>query len=53
MGKSESVIHIDDKYFPMGSITGRANMLLTTSYGGGIYPCINTGLSRLTESIIR
>ncbi|ACR68891.1 hypothetical protein NT01EI_1710 [Edwardsiella ictaluri 93-146] len=23
--------------FPMSSITGRANLLLTTSYGGGVY----------------
>ncbi|ECG1336639.1 hypothetical protein DS259_21755 [Salmonella enterica subsp. indica] len=36
MVKSLSVMGITDSDFPMSSITGRANFLLTTSTGGGI-----------------
>lgn len=37
MVKSLSVMGITDSDFPMSSITGRANLLLTTSIGGGVY----------------
>ncbi|MBV5094926.1 hypothetical protein [Tenebrionicola larvae] len=36
MVKSLSVMGITDSDFPMSSITGRANLLLTTSTGGGV-----------------
>ncbi|CBJ82307.1 hypothetical protein XBJ1_3186 [Xenorhabdus bovienii SS-2004] len=35
MVKSFSVMGITDSDFPMSSIIGRANLLLTTSAGGG------------------
>ncbi|MEZ2586694.1 hypothetical protein ACBQ10_19250, partial [Kluyvera intermedia] len=37
MVKSLSVMGITDSDFPMSSISGRANLLLTTSIGGGVY----------------
>ncbi|BEH98803.1 hypothetical protein KB20921_15580 [Edwardsiella ictaluri] len=37
MVKSLSIMWITYSDFPMSSITGRANLLLTTSYGGGVY----------------
>ena len=37
MVKSLSVMGIIDSDFPMSSITGRANLLLTTSIGGGVH----------------
>ncbi|MCX8966090.1 hypothetical protein EHW66_14150 [Erwinia psidii] len=37
MVKSLSAMGITDSDFPMSSITGRANLLLTTSTGGGVY----------------
>ncbi|MGR7641548.1 hypothetical protein ACU6ZK_18890 [Klebsiella aerogenes] len=37
MVKSLSVMGITDSDFPMSSISGRANLLLTTSTGGGVY----------------
>ncbi|MBW5964105.1 hypothetical protein CFM97_27905 [Klebsiella michiganensis] len=37
MVKSLSVMGITDSDFPMSSITGRANLLLTTSIGGGVH----------------
>ncbi|EBS8364841.1 hypothetical protein CFF91_02500 [Salmonella enterica] len=37
MVKSLSVMGITDSDFPMSSIIGRANLLLTTSIGGGVH----------------
>lgn len=37
MVKSLLVVGVTDSDFPMSSITGRANLLLTTSIGGGVY----------------
>lgn len=37
MVKYLSIMWITDSDFPMSSITGRANLLLTTSIGGGVY----------------
>ncbi|MCX8983905.1 hypothetical protein, partial [Citrobacter portucalensis] len=37
MVKSLSVMGITDSDFPMSSIIGRANLLLTTSIGGGVW----------------
>ncbi|WP_227697881.1 MULTISPECIES: hypothetical protein, partial [unclassified Raoultella] len=41
MVKSLSVMGITDSDFPMSSITGRANFLLTTSIGGGVHSGVN------------
>ncbi|MFC2937055.1 hypothetical protein ACFH1L_07310 [Klebsiella michiganensis] len=43
MVKSLSVMGITDSDFPMSSITGRANLLLTTSIGGGVHAGIKKG----------
>ncbi|MBZ7460742.1 hypothetical protein FMJ29_17490 [Klebsiella michiganensis] len=43
MVKSLSVMGITDSDFPMSSITGRANLLLTTSIGGGVHAGIKMG----------
>lgn len=43
MVKSLSVMGITDADFPMSSITGRANLLLTTSIGGGVHADIKKG----------
>ncbi|EBP3215273.1 hypothetical protein QY86_24180 [Salmonella enterica subsp. arizonae] len=43
MVKSLSVVGITDSDFPMSSITGRANFLLTTSTGGGIQMGVKKG----------
>ena len=45
MVKSLSVMGITDSDFPMSSISGRANLLLTTSIGGGVYAGIKKGTS--------
>ncbi|MFO3898367.1 hypothetical protein, partial [Klebsiella michiganensis] len=45
MVKSLSVMGITDSDFPMSSITGRANLLLTTSIGGGVHAGIKVTLS--------
>ncbi|OLP13882.1 hypothetical protein AGG97_15230 [Klebsiella michiganensis] len=49
MVKSLSVMGITDSDFPMSSITGRANLLLTTSIGGGVHAgikkCQSEGLA--------
>ncbi|HAC6544469.1 TPA_asm: hypothetical protein GNC57_004737 [Salmonella enterica subsp. salamae serovar 48:d:z6] len=37
MVKSLSVMGITDSDFPMSSIISRANLLLTTSIGGGVH----------------
>jgi len=37
MVKFLSVMGITDSNFPISSITGRANLLLATSSGGGVY----------------
>ncbi|KKF34266.1 hypothetical protein SY86_25110 [Erwinia tracheiphila] len=37
MVKSLAVMGITDSDFPMSSMTGRANLLLTTSTGGGVH----------------
>ncbi|MBW5963705.1 hypothetical protein DN619_22350 [Klebsiella michiganensis] len=42
MVKSLSVMGITDSDFPMSSITGRANLLLTTSIGGGVHAGIKS-----------
>ncbi|ASG62963.1 hypothetical protein CEW81_06590 [Kluyvera genomosp. 3] len=46
MVKSLSVMGITDSDFPMSSITGRANLLLTTSIGGGVYAGIKKPSAR-------
>ncbi|ASG63031.1 hypothetical protein CEW81_07375 [Kluyvera genomosp. 3] len=53
MVKSLSVMGITDSDFPMSSITGRANLLLTTSIGGGVYAGIKKGARRLLFLIRR
>lgn len=42
MVKSLSVMGITDSDFPMSSIIGRANLLLTPSIGGGVHVGIKT-----------
>ncbi|WP_227698161.1 hypothetical protein, partial [Raoultella sp. 18117] len=53
MVKSLSVMGITDSDFPMSSITGRANFLLTTSIGGGVHSGIKNpgteGCSRIVS----
>ncbi|EOS96216.1 hypothetical protein ETR_03994 [Erwinia tracheiphila PSU-1] len=44
MVKSLAVMGITDSDFPMSSMTGRANLLLTTSTGGGVHAGIKTPL---------
>ncbi|MEZ2587101.1 hypothetical protein ACBQ10_21370, partial [Kluyvera intermedia] len=46
MVKSLSVMGITDSDFPMSSISGRANLLLTTSIGGGVY----AGIKKETQA---
>ncbi|TRW37921.1 hypothetical protein FNL49_05895, partial [Klebsiella michiganensis] len=46
MVKSLSVMGITDSDFPMSSITGRANLLLTTSIGGGVHAGIKKSAAR-------
>ncbi|EEB9695672.1 hypothetical protein AHU65_001539 [Salmonella enterica subsp. enterica] len=48
MVKSLSVMGMTDSDFPMSSITGRANFLLTTSTGGGIQ--MGVKLTRLVKA---
>ncbi|EOS94929.1 hypothetical protein ETR_11052 [Erwinia tracheiphila PSU-1] len=43
MVKSLVVMGITDSDFPMSSMTGKANLLLTTSTGGGVH----AGIKRL------
>ncbi|AXF78024.1 hypothetical protein AV903_21705 [Erwinia tracheiphila] len=43
MVKSLAVMGITDSDFPMSSMTGRANLLLTTSTGGGVHAGIKKG----------
>ncbi|MCX8985282.1 hypothetical protein, partial [Citrobacter portucalensis] len=46
MVKSLSVMGITDSDFPMSSIIGRANLLLTTSIGGGVWMRIKMALKK-------
>ncbi|EOS93024.1 hypothetical protein ETR_21212 [Erwinia tracheiphila PSU-1] len=45
MVKSLAVMGITDSDFPMSSMTGRANLLLTTSTGGGVHAGIKKAAS--------
>ncbi|ECH1406038.1 hypothetical protein FNH73_24600 [Salmonella enterica subsp. salamae] len=45
MVKSLSVMGITDSDFPMSSIIGRANLLLTTSIGGGVHVGIKIAIT--------
>ncbi|AXF76361.1 hypothetical protein AV903_10365 [Erwinia tracheiphila] len=45
MVKSLTVMGTTDSDFPMSSMTGRANLLLTTSTGGGVH----AGMKKLPE----
>ncbi len=46
MVKSLSVMGITDSDLPMSSIIGRANLLLTTSIGGGVHANIKKASHR-------
>ncbi|EDU7996197.1 hypothetical protein CSM15_004578 [Salmonella enterica subsp. diarizonae] len=52
MVKSLSVMGITDSDFPMSSIIGRANLLLTTSIGGGVHVGIKYFYIKIASNII-